>query len=660
MKLSGLVTVLFFLVVNPSFSQKMDLGDVTVNELKEKRHHKDTSAAAAILFKKAVTRFYYHIDRGFFTKTEFEYKIKIYKKEGLNWANFVIPYYTGNDRTDEENIEINKAIVYNLENGKIVKSRPSADAKVEKSINDFWDTKTVIFPSVREGSIIELKYTHKSWDFDVLPSFQFQYDVPVNQAEYVTAIPDFYRYKIVKKSDIPFSESQKLEQGSQNYVDHSQHKSFEYTQLKAIFNFRDVPGLIKEDYAGNLDNYYGRIELELESVNFKDQKSKDISKTWDDIGKLIVNDKIYQTELSKNSYFINDLKILLKDSNDQQTKMKLVFDFVKKRLSWNGKNGFFLKNPIEQAYTQKVGNAAEINFILLAMLRLSGVEANPVFMSTKDFGYANYPNKSKLNYVLVNAIIDGKNYILDGTDKMSAVNLPPARTLNWSGTEVKKDGTTNQIKLFTDVISKGSTNVMGSISTSGEITGMVKMQQTDYEAMAFRDDEAKFAKEPYLERLEKELNGSEVADYKVENKTDPEKPIIETLSFKNQNSVEIIGDKMYFQPLLFFSMTVNPFKQDKREYPVDFVYPNQKKYLTIINIPEDYRIESIPEPVSIVFPDNLLSYKFNINSNGKQIQATSVFDINTSIVAPEDYEELKKFFSEVIKKQTEKVVLKKV
>ncbi|MCL9806722.1 DUF3857 domain-containing protein [Flavobacterium amniphilum] len=659
MKLSVFVTVFFFLAANPLFSQKMDLGDVTVNELKEKRHPKDSSAAAAILFKNAVTRFYYNADRGFFTKTEFEYKIKIYRKDGLNWANFVIPYYTGTVKSDEENIEVNKAVVYNLENGKIVKSKPSADAKVEKSINDYWDTKTVIFPNVREGSIIELKYTHKSWDFDVLPSFQFQYDIPVNQAEFVTAIPEFYKYKIVKKSEVPFTLDQNYEPGSQNYVELAQPKSIVYTQLKSVFKFKDIPALIEEDYAGNIDNYYGKIEQELESVTFEDQKAKNISKTWDDIGKLIVNNKEYKTELSKNSYFINDLKALLKESKDQQVNMNLVFDFVKKRMSWNGKNGFFLNNPIEQAYSQKTGNAAEINFILLSMLKLSGVDANPVFMSTKDFGYANYPNKSKLNYVLVNAVIDGKNYILDATDKMSAVNLPPVRALNWSGTEVKKDGTTNQIKLFTDVISKESTNVMGSINASGEITGMMKVQKSDYEAVVFRDDEGKLAQEPYLERLEKEFKGSEISEYKVENKTDLEKPVVETLSFKNHNAVEIMGDKMYFQPLLFFAMTENPFKQEKREYPVDFVYPNQKKYLTIINIPEGYVVESMPEPVSIVFPNSLLAYKFNINSNGKQIQLTSVFDTNTSIIAPEDYEELKKFFSEVIKKQTEKVVLKK-
>ncbi|HKX86429.1 MAG TPA: hypothetical protein VJL37_07140, partial [Flavobacterium sp.] len=250
--------------------------------------------------------------------------------------------------------------------------------------------------------------------------------------------------------------------------------------------------------------------------------------------------------------------------------------------------------------------------------------------------------------------------ILDATNKMSNINLPPLRTLNWFGTEVKKDGTTNQIKLFTNITSKETTNLMATINTTGEVSGMVKKQQLDYNAFVFRDNDGKLTNESYLEKLENELNSSEVDEYTVENKIELDKPIIETFSFKNNNSVEIIGDKIYFSPLLFFAQKMNPFKQENRGYPVDFVYPNQEKYLSIINIPEGYVVESMPAPVSIVFTDGLLSYKFNINSNGKQIQLTSVFDINTSIVSPEDYEELKKFYAEMIKKQTEKVVLKKV
>ena len=111
---------------------------------------------------------------------------------------------------------------------------------------------------------------------------------------------------------------------------------------------------------------------------------------------------------------------------------------------------------------------------------------------------------------------------------------------------------------------------------------------------------------------------------------------------------------------MFFTNSVNPFKQEKREYPIDFTFPNEDKYLCIITIPEGYTVESLPSPISLVFSDNLLAYKFNISSNGKQIQVSSVLDTNTSILEAGDYDELKLFYNEMIKKQTERIVLKKI
>lgn len=57
---------------------------------------------------------------------------------------------------------------------------------------------------------------------------------------------------------------------------------------------------------------------------------------------------------------------------------------------------------------------------------------------------------------------------------------------------------------------------------------------------------------------------------------------------------------------------------------------------------------------------NLGSFSFNINSTGNKLQVLCTFDINHAIVGPEDYPMLRSFFKQVIEKQNEKIVLKKV
>ena len=64
---------------------------------------------------------------GFFIVTEVETKIKIYKKEGLDWANFSInAYENGSTR---EIVDFSKCITYNLEQGKIVKTKLKSDGE---------------------------------------------------------------------------------------------------------------------------------------------------------------------------------------------------------------------------------------------------------------------------------------------------------------------------------------------------------------------------------------------------------------------------------------------------------------------------------------------------------------------------------------------------
>ena len=111
--------IIFLVFANHFYAQKYELGEVTKEELLEKKHPTDTSAVAAILFKKAKTTFTLSDEDGFICNTEFLIKIKIYKKQGLDWANFEIPFYVGFDEIKDEMVTVSKACTYNLVDGNV-------------------------------------------------------------------------------------------------------------------------------------------------------------------------------------------------------------------------------------------------------------------------------------------------------------------------------------------------------------------------------------------------------------------------------------------------------------------------------------------------------------------------------------------------------------
>ena len=77
------------------------------------------------------------------------------------------------------------------------------------------------------------------------------------------------------------------------------------------------------------------------------------------------------------------------------------------------------------------------------------------------------------------------------------------------------------------------------------------------------------------------------------------KPIVESYKFLKESQADVIGNKLYFSPLFFLKTSENPFKLEKREFPVDFGYPSSTKYMININLPEGYKVESAPSPISI-------------------------------------------------------------
>ena len=118
-------SLLVSLQISICFSQKVELGNVTIDELNEKQHPKDTTAVAAFLFKKGEVYF-----DDLTTITRVRIKIKIYKKEGLKWANEEILHYING-----ESVAFSDAATYNLVDGKIEKIKLKKEGEFEQKIN---------------------------------------------------------------------------------------------------------------------------------------------------------------------------------------------------------------------------------------------------------------------------------------------------------------------------------------------------------------------------------------------------------------------------------------------------------------------------------------------------------------------------------------------
>ncbi len=650
----------FFFISN---AQEFKLGKVSIAELQEKSHPKDSSAVAAILFNKARTYFTYDIKFGFSIVTENSFRIKIYKKEGLKWANHKLPYRIGYENYNSDRAEFFDAVTYNIENNKIVKTNLKGEGVFKTTINKYWKEEAITMPNVKVGSIIEFKYVLKSENIVEFPDFIFQYNIPVNSSEYNVDIPGFFVYKVVVKRLSEIVVESKVTRGSlqfANEYDLNRTESVNFDQQSNKYKAYFIPALKEEPFVDNIENYRISIQHELEKTQFYQEPVKDYSTTWQGVAKTIYLDKDFGKELKERDYIAQDVERILKNIESKKERLDIVFKFVQNKMNWNHKNGYYADKGVKQAYIDGSGNDADINFILMAMLNYAGIATNPVLLSTLDNGVPVFPNRTIFNYVIAATEIDGKQILLDATNKYTTSNILPLYTLNWTGRLLRENGSSEEIKLEPNSSSKKAISMMVSIGEKGMLSGKYRVFRTDYEAFTFREKYADINQQNYLEKVENDFSGIQISDYSVENSKDVFKPVTESFTFTSNNHCEIIGDKIYINPLLFFTPTKNPFVQERRDFPIYFGYPIQEKFNINVEIPKGYAIESLPKGIKLQTTENVASFIFNAEISNNTIQIAIVKESNKQVVSSGLYPVLKDFYQQMIDKQNEKIVLTKI
>lgn len=672
MKFIKLLRFLFVLfIVSKTTAQEFKLGKVSIAELEQKTHPKDSSAAAAILYKKGTSTIEYNQNDGFVLVTQVDARIKIYKKEGYDWANQSVVYYIGNNDSREK-VDFTDVNTFNLVNGKIEKTKLKSDGIFNEEVNKYRARKKITMPNVKEGSILEYSYTVRTNSIGMMREWAFQTSIPVNYSEYTTYIPEYFTFNVRQKGyvfpkvtakkntkSIMFNSKERSE--GQRVTQTTFHtEKVDYIEIQTNYAALDLPAMKEESFVNNIDNYTSSLEQELSMIKYPNSPLKTFSANWNSVAKTIYEYDDFGPELNKTGYFEDDLKALLAGLTNPEEKIMVILNHVKSNVKWDKYYGYSCDKGVRKAYQEKSGNIAEINLMLTAMLRYAGLTANPVLVSTRSNGIALFPNRTAYNYVIA-AVETEKGYILlDASDKFSVPNVLPMRALNWYGRLIRKDGTSEEIDLMPKKTSNDIVFMSYSIDADGKIAGKTKRQCSDYNAMIFRENINEYKEESYLEKLENDNNKIEITDYSRTNEKELLLPTSETYSFTGSNLCEKIGDKIYVSPMLFFTNEKNPFNQETREYPVDFGFPFVDKYNITIQIPDGFTFETLPAPAAINMEDNLGSFKFNIAATENKLQMIISHQINNAIVSTQQYEMLKEYYKAMIEKESEKIVLKRI
>lgn len=634
-------------------AQNYKFGKVSQQELEEEFHPKDSTADAAYLYKYRRSFFNYTPNQGFQLVTEIHQRIKIYTKEGFDYATTSIRYYKP-DGGESETVNRIKGYTFSLDNGKVVKEKLGKDGIFKEKINKYNSKIKITMPNIKEGCVLEMKYVITSPYATSISDVQFQKGIPIKKLKSQIEIPEYYKYNKRSKGihNIPMETTSKSGTiGNTNY-----------NVEVYIFEGNDVPALKNDEaFVANIYNFRGGMKFELASTDFINVggEYKSYSTTWENVSKEIFKSISFGSELNKSNYYKKDLESLLANYNTDNDKISAIFQHVKDKVKWNGFYGKYTEKGVRKAYKENTGNVADINLMLTAMLRSAGFNANPILVSSKGNGVPLFPTLKGFDYVISSIkTADNALILLDATEQFSMPNILPARALNWNGRLVNKDGSSSWIQLASSKSANEENMVMVKVSEDLMVEGFIRTKYENFNALNYRKNNNHIKEEELITKYE-ENNNLEIEDFKIVNKENLYKPITRNVKFSSEDLIEEIGNKIYIEPSLFLTVSKNPFKSDDRKFPVDFMVSWKDKNRVSIQVPEGYAIEKLPESMAIGLPDNLGVFKYQVAQMGNKISTVSILQFNSHIIPSKYYKNLKDFYGKLVKKQSEKIILVK-
>ena len=513
----------------------------------------------------------------------------------------------------------------------------------------------ITFPEAKVGSVIEYKYKMERCTDQNIKSWYFQGKIPVRYSEYQINVPLFYHFSAhpttVDKIDVKEDVSDGAIATNEGTIS---------TQIrKKNFIMHNLIGIRDEPFMGSIKDYQQRIEFQLSQIDYGNNNVVDLLTNWSDVIKELMKDNDFGKQLeyapTATQAAIDEAKRL----PDAESRMKFIYNYVRKNMSWNDEESIYSFNGISTTFGKKIGSSGDINLLLVCLLNNAGVAASPVLLSTRENGLINkfYPFVSQFNTVMAYVKINQQYFILDATDKVSGYKLVPESIVNTQGFIV--DGEKGR---WIDIIDnkhkyKVMAAVHGEIDDAGIMKGDCLINCNDYARKQRCETWVKNKDQFREEYFTKPYTALKIEDLTVNNVDADSLPLEQKVKFSSLLNGS--GNYKYFTVNLFSDLDKNPFVADERVADIDFGFQQDYTIFGNYTIPEDYVFDALPENISMIMPDTSIIFTRIIQADDNLLNVRMSVEFKRTFYPVASYPEFKEFYKKLFAKLNEQIVIKK-
>lgn len=667
-------------------ASQMKYGKIDPEHLNMTQYDKDTSANAVILAKQGEISFYTN-SVGIFSIRLHQYKrIKILKKAAIAELSRFSIAFSNNQYTEQINNFKAHIVQPNGTTTKLVEGR---DFLIE--IHEDTDNRLdAIFRDLQVGSIIEYAYDHDvnpKYRIDELFPWTFQEKYPILRCDLEVVTPTVLSYKSLMNDEkkikryelgteyIPYgiTEFVDLAAGKQNLTHLKLGYEFPQTDVKAKCSRVLYRAEYIEAFAPNTkfinryDDYALHIFFQLHEILESDNNKHAFIESWKTLSDNLWNWDRLGLQISNKQNYDRAWKAIqpkIHNSQSNVEKIRIIYHFLSQKLQWNGKNSFYAEErTLDAVFDEGKGNSAELNLLFVALMREAGINAHPCLVSTRDNGkpITSYPVMWQFNHTIAYAEIQGKTYFMDIGNKYRPFDIARKNSLNTQGFILEK---ANPRWADLNTAAESTVHLFNfKMDNNGHISGSINSVLSGYAAIELRSLLKKSIEKPNITLIDSVLGkmpNTTILNIAYDNIDSAHLPVKRNIDIAINNQHFDKSDKYDIQPLYLSHFRDNPFVFANKTYPIDFQCPLKDQYIYNLTIPEGYMFEKIPQNMSLSFSNNTASAQLSSSIKENTLQIVFKTNINATYFSAENYESISLFFKQLIDKQNEQIVVKKL
>ncbi|MBC7890044.1 MAG: DUF3857 and transglutaminase domain-containing protein [Ferruginibacter sp.] len=678
LKISFFLLVLLFMQRSLYAQDKLNIkfGKVKPEDFEVKSQLIDSGTNAVVVAHLGKTTFVANTNELTFSLVYVEKKrIKVINKNGFDAATITIPLYVSDNKS--EKLEDLDAYTYNIENGKVVETKVEKSSVFTEKHSKNWTYKKFTFPALKEGSIIEYSYEVKSDFFFNLQPWTFQGEYPVLWSQYEAAIPEFYKYVTLSQGHQPFFINKVYTtQTSFSFVEHVEREITARNQVGSALNkfsiegaidyhtwvMKDVPALKEEAFTTTLRNAVAKTEFQLNQIVFPRSMPQNYMDSWEKVAKDLMLDEKFGLQIDRaNNWLDNEVNDIVKTVTIPKEKAQKIFEYVRDNFTHNNINGIYITTTLKDVFKNKNGSVADINMLLIAMLKNQKIDANPVILSTRDHGFTHeiYPLIGRYNYVVAKIAIDNKDLYMDATARKLSFGRLPSKVYNGQAREISKNQAVPLYFMSDSLKESGMTTVIISNLEKGGVEGILTHNFGVYESLNLRNKMTKTLPDDFKKSLQQQYPEEIAIDHiQIDSLKLLNEPVGLKFDLKFKSFVD--DDIVYFNPMLGEAIKKNPFTAAERFYPVEMPYTIDDMYILSMEIPKGYKVDELPKSVRLNLNEDEGMFEYLVSSDKNHLQMRCRLQLTRATYLNEDYQNLRDFYTFVIKKEAEHIVFKKI